>query len=112
MIWDIFNKKMPHRNVHLIFGARYEKDILYRDEFEYLTQVIPNFKYDVALSREDNWQGYKGYVHPIYAEAYKQARPDVDFYLCGWANMIDDAVAKLMVDLKYDRSQIFYELYG
>jgi CDP-4-dehydro-6-deoxyglucose reductase len=112
MIWDIFNKKMPHRNVHLIFGARYEKDILYRDEFEYLTQVIPNFKYDVALSREDNWQGYKGYVHPIYAEAYKQARPDVDFYLCGWANMIDDAVAKLMIDLKYDRSQIFYELYG
>jgi ferredoxin-NADP reductase len=51
-------------------------------------------------------------VHQVYLEHYKTPRPDVHFYLCGWSNMIDAAVAHLLADLKYDRSQIHYELYG
>ena len=43
---------------------------------------------------------------------YYEKRPDVDFYICGWSNMIDDVVAKLIIDLGYDKSQIHYELYG
>ena len=45
-------------------------------------------------------------------EHYHDLRPDVDFYLCGWSNMIDEAVAHLMVDIGYDRAQLHYELYG
>jgi ferredoxin-NADP reductase len=112
MIWDIYNQQIPYKNIHLIFGCRYEKDILYRKEFEELAQKMPNFKYDVALSREKDWTGIKGYVHAVYTEAYRDKRDDVDFYICGWSNMIDDVVAKLMIDLGYDKSQIHYELYG
>jgi ferredoxin-NADP reductase len=112
MIWDIYNRKMPHAHIHLIFGTRYEKDILYRSEFEHLKELLPNFTYDITLSREKNWAGKKGYVHDVYTEGYKNKRSNVEFYICGWANMIDEAVAKLMVDLGYDRSQIHYELYG
>ena len=112
MIWDIYNQQIPHRNIHLIFGARYEKDILYRQEFEKFEKLLPNFKYDIALSREKDWQGYQGYVHTVYTEGYPEKRSDVDFYICGWSNMIDDVVAKLMVDLGYDGGQIHYELYG
>ena len=112
MIWDVYNQKIPFKNIHLIFGTRYEMDILYRKEFEEMAQKLPNFKYDVALSREKDWQGWKGYVHAVYTEGYATKRNDVDFYLCGWSNMIDDAVAKLMIELGYDRSQIHYELYG
>jgi ferredoxin-NADP reductase len=112
MIWDIYNQQIPHRKIHLIFGARYEKDILYRKELEEFDTLLPNFKFDIALSRETAWQGHKGYVHSIYTEGYREKRPDVDFYICGWSNMIDDAVAKLIVDLGYDKSQIHYELYG
>jgi ferredoxin-NADP reductase len=112
MIWDIYNQQIPCKNIHLIFGCRYEKDILYRQEFEELAQKMPNFKYSVALSREKEWKGTKGYVHEVYSETYREKRDDVDFYICGWSNMIDDVVAKLMIDLGYDKSQIHYELYG
>ena len=112
MIWDIFNHQIPYKSIHLIFGTRYEKDILYRAEFEDLQEKMHNFRYDVVLSREPNWKGWKGYVHEIYMHEYYEKRPDMDFYICGWSNMIDDVVAKLMVDLGYDKSQIHYELYG
>jgi ferredoxin-NADP reductase len=112
MIWDIYNQQIPYKNIHLIFGCRYEKDILYRQEFEELAQKMPNFKYSIALSREKEWKGTKGYVHEVYMEEYCDKRDDVDFYICGWSNMIDDVVAKLMIDLGYDKSQIHYELYG
>lgn len=112
MIWDIYKQNIPHRHIHLIFGARYEHDILFREEFEFFEKNLAGFKYDVALSREPNWTGHKGYVHGIYTEGYKNVRADIDFYICGWSNMIDDAVAKLIVDLGYDKSQVHYELYG
>ena len=112
MIWDIYKQKLPHRNIHLIFGGRQEHDILFREEFEFLEKNLPNFRFDAAVSREPDWQGHKGYVHGIYTEGYQNVRPDVHFYICGWSKMIDDAVAKLIVDLGYDKSQVFYELYG
>ena len=112
MILDIVNRNIPFKSIHLIFGTRFEKDILYRQEFEELAQKVPNFRYDIALSREENWTGTKGYVHDVYTKIYAEKRPDVDFYICGWSNMIDDVVAKLLIDLGYDKSQVHYELYG
>jgi ferredoxin-NADP reductase len=112
MIWDIYNQQIPHRNIHLIFGGRYEHDILFRDEFSFFEKHLDGFKFDAALSRQTDWSGHKGYLHGIYTEGYKNVRPDVDFYICGWSNMIDDVVAKLIVDLGYDKSQVHYELYG
>ena len=95
MLIDLQKSKKPHKNIHLIFGTRYENGILYREEFEQMEKDIPGFKYSIALSREENWDGVKGYLHQIYMEEYKDVRPDVDFYICGWSNMIDDAVANL-----------------
>ncbi len=112
MLLDIFNNRKPHQNIHLVFGTRKESGILYRDEFELLEQKLPGFKYSIALSREPEWPGYKGYVHQIYEEYYKEVVSNRHFYLCGWKNMIDDAVAKLIVEMGYDKSQIRYELYG
>lgn len=112
MIQDLYRKKTPFKNIHLIFGTRHEEGILYRKEMEELARELPNFRYSIALSRQEDWAGYKGYVHQIYLDEYKEVRPDVDFYLCGWSNMIDDAVANLIVKLGYDKSQVHYELYG
>jgi CDP-4-dehydro-6-deoxyglucose reductase len=112
MLHDLKNSGKPHRDIHLIFGTREESSILYRAEFEELARTMPGFRYDIALSRQPDWPGYKGYVHQIYLEKYKKTRPDVAFYICGWSAMIDEAVANLLVKLGYDRSQIHYELYG
>ena len=112
MLRDLQLSGKPHREIHLIFGARTEADILYREEFETMARTMPGFRYDIALSRQPGWPGYKGYVHQVYLEQYAAVRPDVQFYLCGWSNMIDEAVAKLLTQLSYDRTQIRYELYG
>ena len=112
MILDLKNSGKTQRNIHLIFGTREESGILYRAEFEALAQSLPGFRYEVALSRQEDWAGWKGHVHQVYLEQYSKTRPDVDFYLCGWSNMIDEAVANLMLKLGFDRSQIHYELYG
>ncbi len=112
MIQDLRNRQTPHKNLHLIFGTRTETGILYGQEMEALAGELPGFRYDVALSRQPEWPGFRGYVHQIYEAAYATARPDILFYICGWSAMVDDAVAKLIVEMGYDRSQVIYELYG
>ncbi len=119
MILDIQNRQLPYRSIHLIFGTRYAAGILYREEFERMTREMPNFRYSVALSREAEIRAQdfsfpvsKGYVHQVYLDAYPTPHHELDFYLCGWSNMIDDAVANLLVKMGCDRSRIHYELYG
>ncbi len=112
MLRDLQHTGRPHRNIHLIFGTRTEQDILYREEFEALTRTMSGFRYDIALSRQADWSGHRGYVHQVYLEHYAHKRDDLLFYLCGWSNMIDEAVANLLIRLGYDRKQILYELYG
>ncbi|MBL7828789.1 MAG: hypothetical protein JNJ57_19290 [Saprospiraceae bacterium] len=112
MLLDVQRSGKPHRNIHLIFGTRTESDILYRTELEELSRTMTGFTFDVALSRQSDWPGWKGYVHQVYLGKYQNARPDVAFYLCGWSNMIDEGVANLIVKLGYGRDQIHYELYG
>ncbi|MCB0520137.1 MAG: FAD-dependent oxidoreductase [Lewinellaceae bacterium] len=119
MILDLQNQGKPHQNIHLIFGTRRHDGILYQQEFEQLLEKMPGFRYSVALSREDKVEknGYlfdisKGYVHPVYMADYKNLRPDIEFYLCGWTQMVDEAVANLIVKMGYDRTQVKYELYG
>ncbi len=116
MLWDILNSEKAHKKIHLIFGTRLQKGVLYEDELKKLEKAMPGFSYSIALSRADELPEdahyHKGYVHPIYLKDYKEVRPDLDFYICGWSNMIDDAVANLIVELGYDKSQVHYELYG
>jgi len=119
MIQDIRERQVPYRSIHLIFGTRHAAGILYREEWEALLRDMPDFRFSVALSRESELRAedfafpvYKGYVHQIYMEAYPQALPTLDFYLCGWSNMIDDAVANLLMKMGADKSRIHYELYG
>src|SRR5580698_9055075 len=47
---DLIYKNTPHKNIDLIFGTRYEKDVLYRDEMEALTQSMPNFTFSSVVS--------------------------------------------------------------
>ena len=112
MLYDVFENEKSDRKFHLIFGTRYEEGILYRDEFEALEKKWPNFKYTIALSREKNWDGHKGYIHPIYSKLYKNTTIDRHFYICGWTQMVDEAVANLVTKMAYPLKQIHYELYG
>lgn len=114
MIIDaLTNDRTNGHSIHLIFGTRYLKDVLYKEEFDTLQNQYPNqFKYSIALSREEDWSGVRGYVHQIYQEAYAKVRPDVLFYLCGWSQMVDEAKNTLVDYIGYPSSQVKVELYG
>ncbi len=111
MLVDLMQQKKEHQNLHLIFGTRTADGILYQTELEELALANPAFTFDVALSRETIEGTHSGYVHQIYQNQYATVRPNVVFYLCGWSNMIDEAVANLLA-MGYDRTQIKFELYG
>ena len=119
MLLDIYESQKAHKNIHLIFGTRYEDGLLYRAEFEALAKKHPEFKYSVALSKAKELPANTatidysaGYIHQIYQQHYGKKRSDIDFYLCGWSNMIDEAVENLILEIGYEKGQIHYELYG
>jgi ferredoxin-NADP reductase len=110
-LWDIVNRKLPHQNIYMIFGNRWESDILYRKELEDLQSKMPSFKFIPVLSRQnESWTGRTGYVHTIYEEIFKDKRPCF-FYLCGWADMLHDARIRLK-EMGYDKKQIKFESYN
>lgn len=109
MIHYIKQNNIPHGNIHLVFGTRTKKDILYYEEMRELEKEMENFHYHPVLSRED-WDGHKGYVHNVYEELCKD-QPDACFMLCGWKDMVDEAKQRLL-DNGFDKKNICLELYG
>jgi CDP-4-dehydro-6-deoxyglucose reductase, E3 len=94
----------------LLLGARYEAHLLYRQEFEAMAQQHPQFRFWPTLSRpEPSWYGRSGHVQAHLAEAIG-GRTDVDFYLCGLAQMVDD-VRAMLKEMGFDRKQIRSEKY-
>jgi len=100
---------VPHKNIYLLFGTRTKPDLLYFDELSQLQKDLPGFHYIPILSRED-WDGKKGYVHPVYEELCAGHQP-ANFFLCGWKNMIDEAKQRITA-MGYDKKLIHQELYG
>jgi ferredoxin-NADP reductase len=94
----------------LLFGVRYESHLLYRTEFEAMALKYPHFRFWPTLSRPDaNWGGRQGRVQVHLAEAIGERR-DLDVYLCGLKEMVDE-VRAVLKGLGFDRKQIFYEKY-
>lgn len=114
---DLHN--ISHKNLYLVYGCRTQKDLLYYDEMVALENEITGFYYLPTLSRE-TWHRHTGYVHNLYEEICRKNNEacenitdlkPVDFYLCGWKFMIDDARKKI-TELGYDRKSIHLESYG
>lgn len=111
MLQYIREGNLPFKNIELIFGTRYEEGILYREELEKMASESDNFTYSVTLSRQNDWEGEQGYVHDIYLD-HCQNEADTKYYLCGWQQMIDEAIVNLKEKCNVDEKNIVYELYG
>lgn len=110
MAVDILNRGIPCKNIYMVFGNRWAKDVTYRSEFEALEKEFPNFKFIPVLSRDnEGWTGRKGYVHTIYEEIFSDKRPAY-FYICGWADMLKEARHRLEA-MGYDKKAIRFESY-
>lgn len=108
MIYNIYDRELPHKNIYCVFGNRYVPDILYRNELEKLEKKHPEFKFIPTLSRAgDEWQGPKGYVHQYYENLFSDHR-EAHFYLCGWSDMINEARKRLEA-MGYTKTHVHFE---
>ena len=98
----------PEQHFTLIFGARHE--LLYHEEFRALAARCPNFTYIPTLTRpSETWHGHIGRVQPLVMETVGERR-DVDVYICGLKEMVDDLRTQLKA-CGLDRKRIIYEKY-
>jgi ferredoxin-NADP reductase len=98
------------REFWLLFGARCEQDLYYREEFEQLAANHPNFHFMPTLSRAaENWKGLRGYVQQHLGEIVGM-RTDMHSYICGLDKMVK-ANRELLKGLGWDRTSIRYEKY-
>jgi len=117
MLQYLLQTQTPHQQIHLIFGCRYQTDILYDWEMAQLVHQLPGFRYTVALSRDatasQKWplEIHNGYVHGVYKTTYSQVSEARLFMLCGWSKMVDEAQQQLL-DMGYSAEQVRSELYG
>jgi ferredoxin-NADP reductase len=100
----------PDRQFTLIFGVRHEQGLLYHDELSALAETHPNFHYLPTLTRPpDHWTGRAGRVQQPAIEALGDRR-DIDVYICGLREMVDDMRLRLK-EIGLDRKRIIYEKY-
>lgn len=100
----------PDRTFTLLFGIRYEANILYRAEFERMAAEHPNFRFWPTLSRpEAGWSGRSGHVQAHLDEALGGSL-EHDVYICGMKAMVDDVRSRLK-ERGFDRKQIIFEKY-
>jgi CDP-4-dehydro-6-deoxyglucose reductase len=109
MVQHLHLQNTAHKNIYLVFGCRTKDSLLYFDELSALQQNMTGFHYLPTLSREE-WEGHTGYVHPVYEAICYDRRP-VDFYLCGWKGMIDEA-KQTILNMGYEKKNIHQEIYG
>jgi ferredoxin-NADP reductase len=98
------------KQLWLLFGNRYEKDIYYHDQFQRLAGQHSNFHYWPTLSRgAAEWQGLRGYVQE-HVPGIAQGRSDIDAYICGLDKMVK-ANRELLTSTGWERKSIRYEKY-
>jgi Na+-transporting NADH:ubiquinone oxidoreductase subunit F len=99
-IFHLFHTEKTTRKVSYWYGARSKREM-----------------FNVALSEpqpEDNWTGFKGFIHQVVFENYLKNHPNVDeieFYLCG-PPMMNSAVQKMLGDLGVEKEMIRFDDFG
>jgi ferredoxin-NADP reductase len=109
--WLLADRDRHHeRQLWLLFGARTQQDLYYRDEFERLAAAHANFHFLPTLSRSDQaWTGLRGYVQE-HVSSIISTRTDMHAYICGLDKMVK-ANRTLLKSLGWDRTSIRYEKY-
>lgn len=96
----------------LLFGARHEEDVLYREELERLTRAHPRFRYEITLSRPGPaWAGRRGWVQAHLAELVGGDGAGLHVYVCGLDRMVSAVRAMLRGELGVDRKRVHAERY-
>ncbi len=116
-IFELFKRQMTDRKVSYWYGGRSAKELFYLDEFEELDKNNENFSLNIALSDplpEDNWTGYKGFIHQVLLDEYLSKHPspeDLEYYVCGPPMMLG-AVRNMLDDLGVEPESVLFDDFG
>ncbi|MBI1354325.1 MAG: NADH:ubiquinone reductase (Na(+)-transporting) subunit F [Acidobacteria bacterium] len=116
-IFDQFKRLRTDRKVTFWYGARSLREAFYVKDFDSISAEFPNFTWHMAMSDpqpEDNWTGYKGFIHQVLYDEYLSKHPapeDVEYYLCGPPMMLQ-AVFKMLDSLGVEPENILYDDFG
>ena len=110
-------EKTTDRKISYWYGARSVREIFYEDNFRDIEKEFDNFRFEIALSDplpEDNWEGYKGFIHQVVLDNYLSKHPEpeeIEYYLCG-PPMMNAAVFKMLDDLGVPPENIAFDDFG
>ncbi len=116
-LFDQFKRIKTDRKVTFWYGARSKREMFYVEDFDMLQRENENFKWHCALSDalpEDNWEGYKGFIHQVLHDEYLKDHPapeDCEYYLCG-PPIMNQCVIDMLVDLGVERDDIMLDDFG
>lgn len=97
--------------ITLLYGNHFEKDIVFRREFEEMQERNKNLKVVFTVSEpSESWTGYRGRIN---AQMVEKEIPDYIeriFYTCGPPRMVE-AMERLLKDLGVPPKQIKKEIF-
>ncbi len=119
-IMHLFKTEKTKRPVSFWYGARALKEAPYLEEFHQIEKDFPNFKFNLALDREDPEADaagvpYKvGFVHNVLYENYLKNHEDPEgclYLMCGPPMMIS-SVVNMLDSLGVPPENILYDNFG
>ncbi|MEE4176759.1 MAG: NADH:ubiquinone reductase (Na(+)-transporting) subunit F [Bacteroides sp.] len=116
-IFHLFHTLKTDRKVSYWYGARSMREVFYEEDFRKIEREFPNFKFNLALSEplpEDNWNGYKGFIHQVALDNYLSKHPEpeeVEYYLCG-PPIMNESVLRMLDNLGVPKENIDLDDFG
>jgi len=116
-IFDLLLRLKTKRKITFWYGARSEKEIFYKEDFDSLAKKYPNFEWHIALSDpqpEDKWTGLTGFIHNVLYDEYlkdHEAPEDCEYYMCG-PPIMNSSVVSMLLDLGVEREDIMLDDFG
>ena len=114
IIFEQLKKHHFQGDMTLIYGARTEEHLLYRDELNSLSEQNKNFSYIPTLSNpSEQWEGHSGYVQQVLLNHLVKGIQafSTEFYLCGPEAMMSE-VEQIITDVGIPSNQIFKDKFS
>ncbi|KOA20782.1 benzoate 1,2-dioxygenase electron transfer component [Clostridium homopropionicum DSM 5847] len=105
IVKDILSSSNSIEKVSLVYGANYENEFLYDNEFTALSNSNDKFEFTKVAAFDKNYKGNKGFVTDIIKNLNLS---DSKVYMCGPKPMIN-AAKKLLKEKNIDDKNIFVE---
>jgi len=99
------------RNVTLIWGNKADKDIVFREELGKMEGEMPSLKVVHIMSKQEDWQGEKGYVDAEKIKKHVDSLQESEFFICGPPVMMN-SVIKVLKSLGVSKGKIHYEKFA